>query len=145
MQAAGLDHALEYAVVQGWDELMPGSTEGVVHIEYQTEADGSLDFLKIWASAIRGHWNLVCELWMRPLWSHTTGLSFGGDYRSGNFSHAVELVIAHADTFSKFPHEQGLIQIYPPTEDERREAERWARAVLDHLAGAKPMEQHVAA
>lgn len=47
MQTDRLDHALEYAVVQSWDELMPNSTSGLIHIEYQIGDDGSLDFVLI--------------------------------------------------------------------------------------------------
>jgi hypothetical protein len=48
MQTISLDRALEYTVIQGWDELMPDRTSGLIHIEYQTGSDGSTDFLKVW-------------------------------------------------------------------------------------------------
>jgi len=34
MQSVSLDRALEYAVIQNWDELMPDRTAGLIHIEY---------------------------------------------------------------------------------------------------------------
>ncbi len=144
MQTARLDRTLEYAVVQSWDELMPDSTSGLVHIEYQTGSDGALDFFKVWASTIRGHWNLICEFWIRSLWSHATGLSFGKDYHSADFARTLELVMGREDAFSKLPDQQGLIQIYPPTQEERKEAERWTTVAFDHES-AMPTEQPVAA
>lgn len=137
MQMERLDHALESAVIQSWDELMPTSTSGLIHIEYQNGNDGSIEFFMIWASTIRGHWKLVCDFWMRPLWSHATGLRFSNDYHSAAFAHALELVMEHESAFSKLPDQHGLIQVYPPTE----EAERWTSAAFDHLSFI-PMEQH---
>jgi hypothetical protein len=66
-QTDRLDRSLEYAAVQSWDELMPDPASGLIHVEYQTGSDGSLDFGKVWASVCRGHWKLVCEVWMRSL------------------------------------------------------------------------------
>lgn len=86
MQTISLARALEYTVIQSWDELMPDGTSGLIHIEYQTGSGGSTDFLKGWASIIKGSWKLVCELLMRPLWSHTTGLRFENDYHSDAFA-----------------------------------------------------------
>jgi hypothetical protein len=47
MQTIRLDRALEYSVIQSWDELMPDQASGLIHIEYQTGGDGSLDFLTL--------------------------------------------------------------------------------------------------
>jgi hypothetical protein len=143
-QTVWLEHALEYAVVQSWDELMPASDSGLIQIEYQTGDDGSLDFVKIWASTIRGHWNLVCESWIRPLWSHVAGLSFANGYHAVNFAHILRIVTGHEDALSSLPHHHGLTQIYRPSDEERQEAERWTKAAFDHY-GAMPMEEHAAA
>jgi hypothetical protein len=144
MQMAPLERILGYVVVHSWDDLMPGSTSGLIHIEYQTGRNGSLDFLKIWTSTTRGYWRLISELWIRPLWSHATGLWVDDDYRSVDFPHTLELVIGQEDAFSKLPDQHGLIQIYPPTQEEREEAERWMRVAFnDH--GSMPIEQDIAA
>jgi len=132
MQTARLDHTLECAAVQSWDQLMPSSTSGLIQIEYQTGSDGSLDFFKIWASSIRGHWDLVCEFWMRSLWSHPTGLRFGPRYHSAEFDRTLELLMGHEGEFLKLPHQQGLIQISPPTPEERTAAGRWMGVAFNH-------------
>lgn len=144
MQTARLGRALEYAVVQSWDGLMPDATSGAIHIEYETGSDGLVDFLKIWASTVRGHWNLVCEFWVRPLWSHVTGLRFANDYYSADFARTLEFVIGHENAFVKLPDRRGLIQVSPPTEEERKEAERWTTVAFNY-DGAVPAEQPVAA
>ena len=144
MQTARLDRTLEYAVVQSWDQLVSDSSSGLIQIEYQTGADGSLDFFKIWASTVRGRWDLICEFWAKPLWSHDTGLRFGADYHSVDFAHTLELVMRREDAFSKLPDQQGLIQISPPTPEERTAAERWMEVAFNH-EGAVPVQQPVAA
>lgn len=144
MEEAQLDHALQYAVVQSWDELMPDPASGLIHIEYETGDDGSLDFVKIWASTVRGHWNLVCEFWVRPLWSNATGIRFANDYYSADLARTLEFVIKHADAFAKLPHRPGFLQVSPPTEEERKEAQRWTTVAFNH-DGALPEEQDVAA
>ncbi|HWR14786.1 MAG TPA: hypothetical protein VN577_08145 [Terriglobales bacterium] len=119
---AQLDCALQSAVAQNWDELMPDSKSGLIHIEYQTGHDGSLDFMLIWASTVRGYWNLVCEFWLRPLWFHTIGLRFSNNYYSAAFARTLQYLMGEEGAFAKLPDKHGLIQVYPPKE-ERRDTE----------------------
>ncbi len=139
-----LDRALEYAVIQSWDELMPDPASGLIHVEYQTASDNSLDFLKIWSSTLRGHWSLVCEYWMRPLWSHATGMRFGDDYFSETFARTLEFLMKHDNSFAKLPDRNGLIQVYPPTPEQRSEVERW-RTVAFGDQGSSSVKPSVAA
>ena len=141
---ARLDRALEYAVIQSWDELMPDPSSGLIHVEYQTASDRSLDFLKVWSSTLRGYWNLVCEYWMRPLWSHGTGLRFEDDCHSETLARTLELLMGNADSFRNLPDQQGLIQVYPPTPEERNEAVRWGTVAFGDQGSSK-VRQSVAA
>lgn len=141
-QPARLESALKNAVVESWDELMPDSKSGLIHIEYQTRPDGSLDFLFIWASKIRGYWNLVCELWTRPLWSHVAGIRLGNDYHDPAFTSRLELVIAHQNEYATLPCGRGLIQVYPPGDVEWTEATHRKKAGHSHdpsLSVRKPV------
>jgi hypothetical protein len=144
VQTIQLDRTLECAVVLSWDELMPSATSGLIHIEYRTGSDGLIDYLKIWSSTIRGYWQLVCECWMRPLWSHVIGMSFGKDYYSVDLAHMLELVMQHENDFSQIPDRDGLIQVSPPTPEERLAAERWTREMFNQY-GSVPMETLLAA
>jgi hypothetical protein len=137
-QTISLDRALEYAIVQSWDELMPDRTSGLIHIEYQTGEDGSTDFLQVWVSIVRGSWKLVCDLWMRPLWSNTTGLHFENDYHSEALARNLDFIMGQEETFPRLPERVGLIQIYPPTQEERREADRWMNLAFNHPVIDKP-------
>ena len=143
-QTVRLDQMLESAVVLSWDELMPNSTSGLIHIEYQSGADGSLDFLKIWASTIWGQWKLICEFWVRPLWDHAAGVRFGSEFHSVDFARTLELVVGKDDKSAILPNLHGLLQVSPPTAVERSDAGVMIREVLDHH-GAPTMEPHIAA
>lgn len=130
-QAARLDRALESAVILNWDALMPQSDAGLIHLEYQTGADGALDFFTVWESTVWGRWNLICEFWMRSLWSHATGLSFSNDYHCEPLARALKSVMEHEGLYRKLPNRHGLIQIYPPTPEKRSAAQSWSIAVLN--------------
>jgi hypothetical protein len=130
-QTVLLNRLLSSAVILSWDELMPDPTSGLMHIEYQSGDDGSLDFVKIWSSTVWGEWNLVCELWMRTRWSHVTGVRFGSDYHSVNFARTLELVAGYERPLSLLPSLRSLIQVFPPSEVQRRDAEVLTMVVLD--------------
>lgn len=112
-----IDQLVANAVTQSWDDLMPDSKSGLIHIEYQTGSDCRLDFVFIWASTIRGYWNLVCELWMRPLFSHSAGLRFSNDYHSSYLTSRLKFAMQHEDELKKLPDRHGLIQVFPPQEE----------------------------
>jgi hypothetical protein len=127
-----LDRVIESAVVVSWNELMPEAIPGIIHVEYHT-AEGLLEYLKVWSSTERGHWNLICEYWNCSLWSHVPGLTFGKIYRPGDFSRRLESVMQHGDDFAKLPQQDGLIQIYPPTEDERLAAVDFIIGIFENV------------
>jgi hypothetical protein len=139
-----LERMLKSAVVLSWDELMTDPASGLIHVEYQAGDDGSLDFLKVWASTIWGEWRLVCELWVRPLWSHTTGVRFGSEYHSAELARTLEFAVRKDGAFAGEPNLHGLIQVFPPTGVERKEAEQMIQTAPEHVV-CLPMEKHAAA
>ena len=139
-----LERILKSAVLLSWDELMTDPATGLIHVEYQAGDDGSLDFLKVWASTIWGEWKLVCEFWVRPLWSHTTGVRFAGEYHSAELARTLELAIGKDAAFAGEPNLHGLIQVFPPTEVERKEAERMVQTAPENCV-CLPMEKPAAA
>lgn len=128
-QTVRLDRSLEYAAVQSWDELMPDPASGQIHFEYRIGCDGSLDFLKVWASVSRGQWKLVCEMWMGSFGSHTAGLFFSNGYEPVMFAHAMKFLMEHEGAFSMLPSQNRLVQVFPPTPAERGEAEVWMKRI----------------
>jgi hypothetical protein len=144
MARVRLERILKYAVVLSWDELMTEPASGLIHVEYQSGDDGSLDFLKVWASTSWGEWKLVCEFWVRPLWSHTTGLRFSNKYHSAELARTLELAIGKDAAFAGEANLHGMVQVPPPTTIERNEAERMIQTAPEDCA-CLPVEKHAAA
>ena len=122
--ATELARVLQSAVILSWDDLMPPGATGSIHIEYGTAASGTIDFLKVLSSTTRGCWKLVCEYWVSSSWGHTPGMSFGDIPCPRQFAHAIQELMQHESEFTH-PCESscnGMIQITPPTEAERKDA-----------------------
>lgn len=117
-----LDQILESAVVLSWKDLLPGTRTNLIHVEYRLGPGGSLEFLKVWTSITRGHQYLVCEWALSSVASHMT---FSNDFYSKDLGQMLESIIQHQSAFSKdlTLHRNGLVQIHPPTEEDRRAAE----------------------
>lgn len=121
-QTKRLDGALESAVLQNWKELLPNAPSGQIHIEYETDDKGHLEFLKIWASTVRGYWNLVCEMWLQPLWSNDVGLRFANDFHSASLAAALGKATQDAGLTPNLRNHHGLILLGPSMVNERSNA-----------------------
>ena len=119
-----MDRVLTSAVVLSWEDLLPASQGGMIHIEY---APGkSLQYLKIWQLTGKGEWSLVCEYWMP---SGTTaaardGMTFSNKYHSAGLAEMLEVIMQHQDSFaaSLIASGAGLIQLTLPTDEESEAA-----------------------
>ena len=118
---------LESAVVLSWKELLQSSHKGVVHVEYGTAPEPSLQYLKIWLARRRGTWDLICEYWMCRGTSTVpaAGLTFSNGYYSAHLAQMLEDVMRHQDGIPGSLSGQtslGLIVVESPTEDDRQKA-----------------------
>ena len=122
-----IEDILESAVVLSWKELLDSSHKGVVHVEYGTAPEPSLQYLKIWLSTTRGKWDLICEYWMSRGSSSlpAAGLTFSNGYHSAHLAHMLEDVMRrHGGIAGSLSGETsvGLIMVGPPTEGDTLEA-----------------------
>lgn len=139
-----LTRVLQSAVILSWDDLMPPATAGSIHIEYGTGTTGVVDYLKVFSSTTRGCWNLVCEYWVRSLWEHPAGMSFGDIPCPRRFAQAIEELMQHQGEFTGLcASRDGMIQISPPTADERKQALSCITEAFDHL-GYPPADRQIA-
>ena len=135
----GFDRLLESAVVLSWEDLMQASESGLVHVEYRVGPGKPLEYLKVWSSKTRGHWNLVCE-WLRASPSQHDGLAFSNHYHSADLTKMLEFVMQHQYTFpnASQPQRDGLIQVHSPAQEEKSAAESCMREAFEfvgsHLA-----------
>ena len=133
-----LEQILESAIVASWEELTHGAQPGLIHIEYNFAAGGTLDGLKIWSSIARGHWLLLCEYWMSASNSHSSGVRFDNGYQSEDLAHTLEFVMQRQNAFALPPNlgRPGLLQIPRPTEAEIEAATASVSEAFDHLNSA---------
>lgn len=112
---------LESAVVLSWRDLVETSPQDLIHVEYGTAPEPSLQYLKIWRLAGRGAWNLICEYWMCLGSSPTpkTGLTFSNGYHSAALAKMLEFIMQHQNSFSATfgTSSVGLLQVQTPTKE----------------------------
>ena len=116
-----LDAILADALTHSWSDLMPEPASGLIHIEYHVDALGSVEFVKVWAATVRGHWDLICEHWMHSDASHQSGLHFNNRYESDGLNRMLGTIMQHQEIFllDTPPGNDCMIQVYPPTDEER--------------------------
>ena len=136
LESIPVDAVLADAVVLNWGDLMPEPTTGLIHIEYHVEALGSIEFLKVWASTVRGHWNLICEYWMRRDASHRSGLHFSNGYKSDGLLRMLDKIMQHQEIFllGAVPGKDRMLQVAPPTDAERTAASKMMGLFCARLA-----------
>lgn len=127
MQRVQIARVLESAVVLSWKDLLHPSKEGLVHVEYGTAPELSLQYLKIWLSTTRGAWDLICEYSMSSGSSRVpaAGLTFSNGYHSADLALMLEQMMQHHDGFPNSLSGESavnLIQVHSPTERDRVKA-----------------------
>jgi hypothetical protein len=125
--AIPFDEVLADAVVLSWNDLMPESSSGLIHIEYHVELLGPIEFLKVWASTIRAEWSLICNYWMRGV-GRTRAVS--------DLSVSTQSILQHQEMFLRgtAPGDDRVIQVFPPTDAERVAASKRMSILHKRLA-----------
>lgn len=123
-QRVQIARVLESAVVLSWKDLLHKSKEGLVHVEYGTAPEPSLQYLKVWLSTTRGTWDLICEYWTSSGSSKlpAAGLTFRKGYHSAELAMMLEQMMQHRDGFRDSLSGESsvnLIQVRLPTEGDR--------------------------
>ncbi len=131
-----LDAILTDAVILNWSDLMPELSSGQIHIEYHVEATGSVEFVKVWGSTIRGYWNLICEHWMRWNATHQSGLHFSNGYKSDRLAEMLDTIMQRQGALlvGAAPGKDRMIQVQPPTDDDRVAASGMMEVLRERLA-----------
>jgi hypothetical protein len=121
-----LEQLLDYAVQAGWNDLEPAATLAQVRVEYHPGGDVPLEFVKVWASTVRGTWSLVCEYWPLSLWSRPIGLTFSNQYYSEGLVQAFAAVARTPDAFPRGASNgfDGFLLVENVTAEEQAQAER---------------------
>lgn len=149
-QRVQIDRVLESAVVLSWKEVLQRRKDGIVHIEYDTAPEPSLQYVKIWVSTRRGLWDLICEYWMAQGTSRvpTRGLTFSNGYHSLQLQHILEHTLGHGDGIAdplSGDTSVSLILVHPPTIDDRQNATDCITEAYNRIGLAYPGAQGGAA
>jgi len=112
-----LDHALHCAVTANWNDLTLGSAVAAMQIEYRTGSARSVEYLKLWSSTLRGHWQLVCQYWMHPAGIHQQGVTFAKTYSSAGLGRMLDVIMRNQEAFPQLSMDllDGLVQVAPPS------------------------------
>lgn len=126
-----LDKALEYALILAWDDLVKVANPSSARVEYQCEPGTPLDYLSVWSVRAGGVQDLVCDYWAWASSAYPSGVSFRNKFQSDQLSQALGFIMVNQDQFTRRADEchNGLVQIYPPTEDERAKAATWMKGI----------------
>jgi hypothetical protein len=136
IETVRLDTMLADAVVLNWNDLMPEPASGLVHIEYHVDPLGSVEYMKVWASTVRGYWKLACEHWMRWDTNHQSGLRFDNGYQSDQLAKMLETIMRHQEIFlvHAAPGKDRMIQVHPPTDAEKSVANSMMEVFRERMA-----------
>ncbi len=118
-----------------WVDLMRNAQADLIQIEYGFAADGTIDYLKFWASISRGHRLLAVEYWASRSDSHERGRSLlewirigCPESRSSNCDPAPNRFLLPVDLGT-----QGLLQIAISARSEKAVASAPTNETLHHF------------
>ena len=122
-----LDEALNCAVVSAWEDLKRVTKPCSVRVEYQRQPGARLDYLSVWSVRAGGYQDLVCDYWTWTSSAHPSGIRFSNGHHSDTLAQTLDFIMKNQAQFTRRADacRDGLVLIYPPTEDELTEASRW--------------------
>lgn len=125
-----IDQLLESAVILSWDELLKSSPRGLVHVEYGTAPEPSLQYVKIWLSTRRGSWNLICEYWISSGFKNvpSVGLTFSNGFHSAMLAEILDATMCTRPGFMgslSGDSSVSLIIVHSPTKDQLQKAHEY--------------------
>ncbi len=98
-EGISLRKLLHRASLASWSELMRERGRLLLRVEYNRGGTAPLEFVKVWASAERAYWSLVCEYWPAALWSRPAGSTFANDYSSACLTRVFAAMAEHPERF----------------------------------------------
>ncbi|HEU0008031.1 MAG TPA: hypothetical protein VFS12_18755 [Terriglobia bacterium] len=126
-----LDKALQFAVIEAWEDLTKAEQSRSVRVEYQGKPGTSLDNVSVWSAKAWGYHDLLCDYWTSSSPGHSSGVCFKNGHGSDKLADSLGFIMRNQDQFTR-PADagrNGLVLIDPPVVDERREAATWMNQV----------------
>lgn len=132
-----LDQALELAVVSSWEELIAPNESCAIHVQYENVPDLAVNSLEVWTVRNRGYENLVCTYSISRSDPPAARLHFANSYHSQVLADNLDFIMRNQRQFSR-PSDHsihGLVQIDPPSEEDKKRATVWSQSARAALAG----------
>jgi hypothetical protein len=136
-ETISIDGALQFAVIDAWNEVAKATTPRFVRVEYLREPGLFLDHVSVWLVKTGGYQNLVCDYWTQGSTTHPYGLCFVDRHHSDKLTHTLDFIMENQGQFR--PHavdagSHGLVRVFPPTEEDRVEAATWIAGIQGSVA-----------
>jgi len=111
-----LEWKLECATLASWKDLSTRSIPDQIHLECHAGAGGRLEHLKIWSSARRGEWDLVCDYRLVENESSQRGTTFTSGFASKALARSLDRLMTNQENFPAAARRPFvLIQVQKPT------------------------------
>jgi hypothetical protein len=132
------DQFLQSSVVVSWADLMRGPQGGLIHVEYDFTASGTLEHLQIWSSIVKGHWLLACGYQKAASEVLDAGVHFYNGYKSEGLARLLEQVVLRQKAFILPLNlgRAGLLQIATPTQEESAAAAVSVNEAFEYIHSA---------
>lgn len=134
-----LDRALELAVISSWEEIVAPDEACAIHVVYEKLPDLAVNSLEVWKVKNRGYEGLVCGYSISRSDSGSERsaprLHFSNSYRSHTLANNLDFIMRNQCQFSR-PADRsihGLVQIDPPSDEDRKIANNWSRLSAEAL------------
>ena len=117
-RSSTIERILECAVALNWNALAQTDEATALQVEYRIGPGESLDYLRLWSSATRGVWKLVCEYWMQSSSTHESGTTFTREKYSCDFTWMLDAIMQHQRAFlpGSADFMDGVVQVKRPTD-----------------------------
>ena len=130
-----IERLIESAVTLSWEDLATSFPPLAMQVEYHRRPDRALEHLKLWSSASRGHWNLVCDYWMHPTATHSQGITFTDTYSSAGLTRMFDAIMQNQQSLAlpQGDFANGLVQIAPPGKTQSIAAKHLMAETLERI------------
>lgn len=130
-----IERILESAVTLNWEDFTTRFIPVAMQIEYRSGPDCWLEYLKVWSSASRGHWNLVCEYRVHATAAHLQGVTFNDSYSSAGLTRMLDAIMHNQQAFAVASSNSGngLVHIVPPNDTQSIAAKHLMMEMLERI------------
>ena len=123
-----VDEALALAVIQAWDNFSAAAIPQAIRVEYLSEPGFLVVQLTVWIVTTGGYQERICDYRAATATSRPHEWRCWTRLHSPRLTAAMDFIVRNQERFFRpapaIPN--GLVVVFPPTDEERGEAAAWA-------------------